>query len=40
MDFAWSVAHPFVLNPGAPTGYTVKNILLECAGMQGVQFYT
>ena len=22
MDFAWSIAHPFVLNPGAPLGFT------------------
>ena len=22
MDFTWLVAHPFVLNPGAPTGFT------------------
>ncbi len=22
MDFTWSVAHPFLLNIGAPTGFT------------------
>ena len=27
MDFAWSVAHPFVLDPGAPTGFADNTYL-------------